>query len=189
MKLTGLVDLHKDMIKQQIKRYKFEFSFNRVVFDVFFFIDEEPYKLMFGVKAKNFYFELTVEKGFNINTFLGEKYAELCRVLNLNYDPSNSFSTNKFFEHFNNNIPKFANKNNYPKSHEIAIYKTNVEESEKKYFCGWRDNYVYKTNVTEKNLQKTKEYLGYDAFVSCQRKNISSCWTADENAAIDFYLP
>ncbi len=28
----------------------------------FFFIDESPYKLMFGVKAENFYFEVNVKK-------------------------------------------------------------------------------------------------------------------------------
>lgn len=62
------------MKKQGLTRYKFDYVFRKVHFDVFFFIDEEPFKLAFGVKAQNFYFEIDVLGGFKIRTYLDKKY-------------------------------------------------------------------------------------------------------------------
>lgn len=68
MKLDGIISLYNDMRRLSLKRYRFGFRYNNVAFDVFFFIDENPYKLMFGVKAENFYFEVDVKKGFIIDS-------------------------------------------------------------------------------------------------------------------------
>ena len=45
MKLDGLVALYKSMKNQDIDRYRFEYSHARALFDIFFFIDENPFIL------------------------------------------------------------------------------------------------------------------------------------------------
>ncbi|MGZ9785443.1 DUF6037 family protein, partial [Bacillus pseudomycoides] len=137
MKLDALIQLYQTMKSQGINRYKFDFTFNKVTFDVFFFIDESPFKLMFGAKLRNFYFELDVNPGFNISTYLGEKYNELCEVLGLEYDPDNPFKSRRFFEAFNQRIPVTININNQPQPHDVARYRRDVEEADKIYFLGW----------------------------------------------------
>lgn len=189
MRLDGLAKLYNDMKANDIKRYKFIFSYNNVIFDVFFFVDEQPFKLAFGVKAENFYFELEVNRGFIINPNIGDKYLKLIEVLGLKYNPQSPFKTIHFFSEFNQKVPQNADKKNKWQPHDTAYYKKNVEESEKIYFCGWFDNEKVGKHVKPKNLEKTKEVLGNEAYEMCSRKNISSCWTADKSSAIEFFLP
>lgn len=83
MKLDNLSNLYNDMKQEQINRCKFIFKYNNTVFDVFFFIDEVPFKLALGVRVKNFYLELDVKRGFEINPYINDrkKYRELISVL------------------------------------------------------------------------------------------------------------
>ena len=71
MRLDGLKDFHNSMKINDVKRSKFIFTYSNVVFDVFFFTDEVPYKLCIGVIARNFYFELNVIKGYIIDINIG----------------------------------------------------------------------------------------------------------------------
>ncbi|KEK22138.1 DUF6037 family protein [Bacillus gaemokensis] len=189
MKLNGLVNLYEEMKRQEIKRYRFDFTFNKVTFDVFFFIDESPFKLMFGAKLRNFYFELDVKPGFNINTYLGEKYNELCEVLGLEYDPDNHFKSSYFFEEFNQRIPVIVNVNNRPQPHEVATYRRDVEESERIYFWGWLNHGNSGKGVTPENLKKTEKILGVDAYNTCKIRNISSRWTDERSKAVAYTEP
>ncbi|WP_215900252.1 DUF6037 family protein [Acinetobacter ursingii] len=85
MKLDGLVPLFNSMRSQGIQRYKFNFRKNNVIFDVFFFIDESPFILLFVVRIKNFSFVVEVQNGFLINDKLPrETYKKLCEVLGIN---------------------------------------------------------------------------------------------------------
>lgn len=185
MKLTGLVPLFESMKAQNIKRYKFQFQRNDVVFDVIFFTDENPYSLLFGARGHNFSFKIPVEKGFfiNENQLPNEVYNKLIKVLGLKYDPNNKFRPLFFFEDFNKSIPYSAHPRNVPQPHEVAIYRRDVEEAHKIYFCGWRDNTLNDKHVTEKNLEKTKKLLGYETYLVCRSKNISSLWTDNERLA------
>lgn len=98
MKLDGLVELYRSMKDQGIERYRFEYRHGHTLFDVFFFIDESPFILLFGAKGEAFSFEVKVIAGFNIDPTLGsDTYRELCRVLGLEYDPNNPFSPTVFF--------------------------------------------------------------------------------------------
>ncbi|WP_028401076.1 DUF6037 family protein [Ectobacillus panaciterrae] len=189
MRLDGLIPLYRDMKDQGLNRYKFDFIFNKVHFDVFFFIDESPFKLMFGVKMKNFYFEIDLHKGFKINTYLGEKYGELCKVLGLEYDPNSSFKSSYFFQEFNQKIPSNAHRNSYPKPYEVALYRRDVEEADKIYFWGWLSHETTGKNVRPENLEKTRILLGVDAYEACKRNNISSKWTDDKRKAITVTMP
>lgn len=189
LKLTGLKELYSDMKKKNIKRYKFEFTYNSIIFDVFFFTDEVPFKLMFGVKVHNFYFEVGVANGFVINTNLGDKYIQLCNILGLKYDPHSPFKTFHFFSAFNKMIPKSAEERYISNPSDIAHYRKDVEENEKIYFMGWKDNEKRNEKVSPENLFKTKVLLGDDAYQICKKKNISSRWSKDKDLAQIFQLP
>ena len=89
----------------------------------------------------------------------------------------------------NKRIPKRADKRGVPKPRDVAHYRNNVEENEKIYFCGWWDNTVRNEKVQEKNLNKTRKWLSEEAYKMCKKKNISSCWTANQSKEIDFNLP
>lgn len=190
MKLDGLMQLYKSMRSQDIDRYRFEYAAGKANFDVFFFIDGSPYILLFGVKGANFSFEIAVKKGFVIDPSLDrETYKKLCEVLGLVFDPNNPFKPANFFAEFNKHIPQEASIHNKVYPHQIAQYKRVVEEANKIYFFGWRDNTKRGENVRPENLDKTREYLGENAYKRCMQKNISSCWTDQKNKAIEFTLP
>lgn len=188
MKLNGLKEFHNSMKINGVKKSKFIFTYNNVVFDIFFFTDEVPYKLCIGGRANNFYFELNVKKGYIIDINIGDKYLRLLEILGLKYNQDSPFKTIYFFNELNKNIPKKIDTNNKWKPSDYAIYKRNVEEAEKIYFCGWFDNDKVGKKVREKNLEKTKEILGTDAYLMCKKNNISSKWTDDEDGATEYFL-
>ena len=190
MKLEGIVNLYQSMKSQNIDRYRFDFRFGKALFDVFLFIDESPFILLFGLKSENFSFEILVKQGFKIDPMLDRDiYKELCRVLGLKYDPDNPFSIQNFFKEFDKSIPNqaFTAQNAMP--HEVANYRSFTEEADKIYFLGWRDNTKREEQVGILNLEKTRKLLGKKAFDRCKKKNVSSCWTHNKEAAKDFTLP
>lgn len=177
MKLGNLKDLYRFLKKEGIDRYKFNFSFNGVVFETLYFIDDEPHSLSMGVRNHNFYFEVPVKHGFIINTVLDRKtYSELFKVLGLTYDENNPFSPDAFFTSFNSQIPSQFKKTNIPLPHEVFHHRSDVEESKKIYFIGWRDNKKVGKQVRPENLEKTRKLLSLKAYEMCKAKNVSSCW-------------
>ncbi|MEK4381965.1 DUF6037 family protein [Aeribacillus sp. FSL K6-2848] len=186
--LSGLKDLYKSMRKNNIERYKFSFTFRGVNFDVMYFIDDNPHILAIGIVAENYYFEVEVKNGFKIIPYI-DNINRFCRILNFEYNPTSPFKPAIFFKELNSKIPKNANKQNIPKPHEIGQYRRNVEEADKIYFCGWRDNNARGHRVSKENLEKTRKLLSYKAYEMCKKKNISSLWTDDPNKAKNFSLP
>ena len=189
MKLNGIEKLHKDMKFKDIDRQQFLFRYNNVVFDVIFFTDETPFKLIFGVKRNNFYFEINVEKGYKIDIFLKYIYSDLCKALELKYDPNNPFKTSSFFMEFDMKTPHVATHKNRPRPQDIVYYKRNVEEADKIYFYRWLDNNLCGNHVSNKNLEKTHKLLGSKAYEACKRRNISSRWTDDPTKEQPYSLP
>jgi hypothetical protein len=190
MKLDGLVNLYRSMKSQGIDRCRFEYRHGRALFDVFFFIDDSPFILLFGAKGEAFSFEVEVTSGFNINPTLDSAtYKELCRILGLEYDPNNPFSPKGFFAQFNQHVPRTASINANAEPHDIAQYRNVAEEEDKIYFLGWRNNDRRGERVSEVNLAKTKDLLGKKAYDRCNSKNISSCWTDDPDKAKKAQLP
>lgn len=174
---------------QNFDRYKFRYRHGRAVFAVLFFIDTKPFKLLFGCLGTNFAFAVDVHPGFIINPYLGENYGRLCEVLGLSPNPDNPFSPAAFFTDFNGRIPRVATRAGVPRPDEIAVYRRDVEEANKIYFCGWRDNTVRGENVTEANLDKTLKLLGQRARDFCEHHNTSSCWTDDPGRAVEARIP
>ena len=190
MILDGLKMLYSSMKSQDMDRYKFSFVYNDVNFDVIFFTDKIPFMLMFGVKVHNFYFEVAVQKGFIISDSMNSNdYNNLVRILNLNHNASNPFKPKYFFQKFNERIPNSASIKNRPRGSEVAYYKRDLEEADRIYFCGWRDNTIQNENVSEDNLNKTRTLLGEKAYLRCKEKNISSRWTDNPNREIDYFIP
>lgn len=190
MRLTGIETLYRSMMDASIDRYRFNYKHGRATFDVFFFIDESPFVLLFGTRGENFYFEVAVAKGFQISTTLNpHDFKELCRVLRLEYNPDNRFSTHGFFEDFNAQIPGHIAPAGEVRPHELAKYRSIAEEADKVYFLGWRNNQISGDHVSQTNLDKTRLLLGLKAFNRCSQKNISSRWTDNPQRAVKFYMP
>lgn len=175
---------------QNLDRYKFRHRHGRATFDVLFFTDTRPFELLFGCLGANFAMTVTVRPGFVIDPYLDkESYRGLCDVLGLTPDPNNRFSTRAFFVEFDERVPRRATPAGVPHPHEVAVYRRDVEEADKIYFCGWRNNEVRGENVTKKNLDKTLMLLGRAAFDRCRRHNTSSCWTDDRARAVEVDIP
>lgn len=184
MKLDRLESLYRSMRAQSIERYSFQFLRNHARFDVLFFTDVAPFELLFGCVKTRLAFTIQVKPGFIISPKIDPiSYRTLCDILQLRRNPANPFRTTDFFEEFNRAIPLYADKRHVPPPHKIAVYKRHVEEADKIYFCGWRDNSQRQENATESNLQKTRELLGYSIYEFCKRKNISSRWTDNPQLA------
>jgi hypothetical protein len=179
MKLEHLKQLHESMITEGVTRRRFNYTFNKVIFDVFFFTDEVPYKLMFGAIGFNFSFELSVKKNYEINPFLeADKFHKLVNdVLKLKYDKNNKFKISTFFINFDNQIPNNFKATHIVNPHDIAVYRSDLEECNKIYFLRWLDNDSKNNKRSPENLEKTKALLGYDAYISVLNRNISSVWT------------
>lgn len=178
------------MKEQNFDRYRFDYLHGRVEFDVFFFIDETPFILLFGAKEYNLSFEFKVEKGFKVIPYMNnEEYTALCNALSLTYDPNNRFSPKAFLEKFNVQVPKTAQNSGQPKPEQIAKYRRVVEEADKIYFYGWRNNQIRGDKVSPENLEKTRILLGNKAYDICKRKNISSRWIDKKENAVEFYSP
>lgn len=190
MKLDILEILYNSMIQQKIDRYRFYYRAGKANFDIFFFIDENPSILLFGVKAENFGFELSVDNEFNIDPRLDrDTYKKLCSVLGLTYDPERPFKPFNFFKEFDKHIPQKAVISQKAEPHDVANYRSDVEEADKVYFLKWRDNTKRGENVQPDNLKKTRRLIGENAYTLCKNKNISSCWTNKEELARKATLP
>jgi hypothetical protein len=190
MKVIGLSVLYKRMRHDAETRSKIEYQHGPVTFDVLFLIDETPFSLMFGAKGKNVSFDFEVGPGFTVVPSIAkDAYRELCRALGLTFDPANPFSIKRFLEDFSDRVPHLLMTKREAKPHEIARHRRDVEDSEKIYFCGWRDNTKRAEQVSQRNLRKTQRLLGEAAYQSCLKRNISTCWTDVELDAVEVRLP
>jgi hypothetical protein len=189
MILDGLIPLHGSMQAQSISRYKFEYTNGRGRFDVFFFIDEVPYKLLIGARGGNFAINLNVDSvTFEISTYI-DKFNQLCEFLGLEFKEGSPYSTSAFFSDLNSNIPNAASLHNIPKPSDIAQYIDNVLEADKVHFVGWLDNNIQGNQVSEQNLDKTRRLLGVDIYKICRHQNISSRWSPHERDSVAITTP
>lgn len=175
--LNGLDPLHKSMLTQGISRQKFLYKHLSVQFDVYFFIDESPYELLFGVKGHNFAFTVIVQSDFTVAPYMKrEDYFRLRKILGLEDGSGSAFSITAFLKEFNKKIPAIASTSAVPEPQEISVTR-DIDEAHKRFFFGWRNNDIRGERVSDKNLNKTKELLGVPTYESCLKHNISSKWT------------
>ncbi len=190
MVLDGLKPLHDEMKKTKMPRFKFDFSYARLDFDVIFMTDTKPFfVLIFGIKKKNKYFEIVVKPGYKIVPYFeNETFTLLMDLFDFSGKGSRNFSPKDFFNLFNNRIPSKINARNKVIPRDMARYYSDVEEPDRIYFYGWIDhdynrrlNPEYRGNVQESNLIKTRKWLGEAAYYRCKEGNISSKWTDIES--------
>ncbi|MBQ9022165.1 MAG: hypothetical protein IJ113_09205 [Eggerthellaceae bacterium] len=189
MELTGLRFLHKSMQKQNVSSCHFPYQNGRGHFDVLFYVNDNPFILGFGAVGGHQYFEVEILPGYRVKTFLSkENLHTLKEILGIIFATSRPrFSTNEFFADLNAHIPNNYTPANRLTLEKIAHYRRDVEEPEKIYFMGWRDNTKCNTCVSSENLYKTKRLMGRDAYMRAKHGNFSSRWTDDPNRAIRNY--
>ncbi|MCT7295579.1 DUF6037 family protein [Ralstonia sp. CHL-2022] len=188
--IEGLRLLHKSMRTLGMDRYRFRHKHGRAEFDVMFFTDSAPYLLLFGVRGHALAFDFEVHRGYQVDpTLPNDKYKALCRVLGLSFDPNNPFSVKAFLSDFDARLPTEASTDGRVKPEDLAPYRRDVDEAHKIYFMGWRNHKGHETDVTDKNLTKTRTLLGERYYEMCKARRISSVWTDDSSKAIAVYPP
>ena len=177
MKLN-LCDLHLDILKHDKTYDVFDYTHNGIEFSVMFDVNE-PFKLTFIKKRSALYLILDVSTDYEINTYLGDKLQILKDMLELK-DGTTKFSTNKFFEEFNQRIPHAISNREISKSTLSRVY--NCEESEKIYIKELRDWDKYphlEKHATPENREKTR-LLYPEIYENIKDKNISVFYTDTE---------
>jgi len=187
--LDNLKPLYAEMRNHGLGRCHFPYRNGRGNFDVFFFTDESPFVLLFGAKGKNLAFEVDVLPGFKIDTYLSAETLNILRkALGLDGGSGPPFKPSEFFNDFNLKLAQAKNLFQKVEPQSIGMYRK-VEEQDKVYFWGWRDNEVHGDHVTDANLKKTRLLLGYAAYTRSKEKNISTRWTDDPAKAVEVILP
>lgn len=179
-KFTALESLHNNMKLNDMERVVFPFRYNEKGFSCIFITDILSYRLYLSTLGdKPTTFELKINNKYETSSYM-EEYNKLIEYLEIKYDPNHKFKPNDFFRSLNSKIPENCNnKPNYKDVILIAASHREIEEPNKIYFCGWKNNIV--RNVTDGNLEKTRSAFGDELAELCRIKNISSCWTDIDN--------
>lgn len=180
MQLTSLKELHLSMIKEGLKSTRFEFEYNKAKFKCLFFTDDQPFSLVLAIQGTDFYLKLDVLNGYRVNTFINyDSLKELKRILGIGKGEI-EFKTNEFFSKVNLKIPHKVVIGSVIYPFEKAKYEEYPNASEGAYFKGWIIHDGTKSNVSDRNLLKTRKLIGKEAYEMCKKKNVSSKWTDDE---------
>ena len=92
------------------RRQRFTIEYNDVRVRVLFLANIEPFLLTFGIQGPNEYFELEMNRNFEISSFFAkELYRKLIDIFNIQYDPEHKFTPNDFLIFINNNVPEYKN--------------------------------------------------------------------------------
>lgn len=162
-----------------LSRQQFDFEYNEVEADTFFFIDQNPFILAFGLKLTRTYFEIEIESK-NLQTadfFTPELYKTICREFHIKYDPNHTYKPIDFLKAINKEVPQHVKNTRKTKPSNMIRYHRDVDEAEKIYFCGFLDNNKAGTKV--RNLEKTRLLMGEKAYITCKQENLSTKWTDD----------
>ncbi len=183
MKLMNLKQLYEEMRAKQEPRQQFQIVYNGVIADTFFFIDQTPFVLAFGIIMTGAYFELQVQPGFNVTIPFSKKiYNMIIREFHIKYDPNHKYSPFDFLKAINKKIPQHITSTRPVEPRHIAKYRRDIEESNKVYFCGFANQKKYGRHVSQKNLHKTRTLMGEEAYRRCLHEGISTKWTDMEGA-------
>lgn len=177
MKLN-LYYLHMDILKHNKTYDVFDYTHNGIEFSVMFDTNE-PFKLTFIKKRSTLYLILDVSNDYKINTYLGDRLQILKDMLELK-DGKTKFSTNKFFEEFNQRIPHEISNEKISKSTLSKIY--NCEESDKIYIkrlLDWDKHPKSGRNATPENHEKTRLFYP-EIYERIKGKNVSVFYTDKE---------
>jgi hypothetical protein len=194
MHLNRLHNLEEIMRNNDVERYRFEYIHNGHKFDTIFLIDQNPFKLWLGAVKGDFVLGLDVNPDdFSIDAYIdGNNYSKLCSFLGLKYQKGRPFSSSAFLTDFDNNISRVVenfNSGNISRPQDMIRYYRDVEEVDKKYFYGWKDNNIRNENVRPENLTKTFNLLGTKVHEFCRDYNYSTRWSDIARDEITLVFP
>lgn len=174
---TTLKILHDDMKIKKEERAIFPFTYNAKDFSCLFLADINPMRLYLSTLGNNpIVFEIEIDKNYSAKKYL-DYYKKLVEYLEIKFNPNHTFKPIDFFEALNNKIPKISQcKPNYTDVVTVVSKIRVVEEDDKIYFCGWKNNSTG-YNVSDINIEKTRIAFGDKVATMCKLKNVSSCWT------------
>ena len=179
--------LHEMMTENNDTRAVFSFTYNSKQLSCIFIIDVNPYMLILAPLGADFAINISINEDFTANTYINNHFRELINFLELKYDPENKFRPLTLFEVINSNIPD----DNYQQTNYTTIIRTaslaqDIEEADKIYFCGFRNNGKNET-VSNRNYIKTKVAFGKLIADNLRKANVSTRWTSQRNEE-DIYL-
>lgn len=178
------------MQRSDMQRCRFKFRFRQIVFDVIFLADIAPYLLILGLRGGAFCIDFDIAPDYTVAPRIeNEKYKELCRLLELRWDPNNPFRPSILLEALDAATPQSLNDCETARPELIAQHRRDLEDADLIYFWQWRDNTIRSQRVSQKNLEKTRLLLGQKAYEICKSRNISSVWTDDKSKATKIELP
>lgn len=175
LRLSNLEYLVNDMLRHNVDKTKFAFSYAKTDIDVIVAIMSAGYELLLGLRTKKpEAFIIYVDSNF-VAELTSNDYFRLCAAFNLNYD-NDKFSSNVFLNLLSLNIPKQYSGQQCMYKDLIPFVKARtVEESDKVYFKGWNDH--IKDGRKARNFDKTEFFFGKTVADYCRQHNISSIWT------------
>lgn len=184
MRMRNLEYLVNDMLRHDVDKTKFGFSYAKTDVDVIVAIMSVGYELLLGLQSqKPEALVVYVDNNF-VAELTSNDYFRLCAAFNLNYD-NDRFSSNVFLNLLSLNIPKQYSGKQCTYKDLIPFVKTRVvEESDKVYFKGWNDH--IRDGRKARNFDKTEFFFGKKVADYCRKHNISSIWT-DKISEEDLY--
>lgn len=178
--------LYNDTCHKGKNSEKFNFTYNRVRFQVIFLIDRVPFEILVGAIGLNWACTLTMERGFNVTGMQDADYYALRKILNFKKSGAPPFSSWAFIRIVASCVPKRCSSY-VVQPHELARYKSNASDEDKIYFLGWNDHSI--DHRKAQNFEKTERFLGKQVADFCRQHNISSLWTDIPQDANRYYPP
>ena len=190
MFLSNLKVLYEDMVKENEARCIFAVQVLNKGFSCIFMTDTKPYCLYISSLGENaFAIEYEVTDNCKIkNIYLGDNRQLLQEYLNIKFSSDNIYLPRGFLADLNETIPPiFARKPKRSETLSTIGRVREIEEADKVYFCGWRNNPATE-RVSYKNYEKTK--IAFDETIAnrCKEQNISSRWSANPNDEVQVKL-
>ena len=186
MHMPCLKQLHQSMKVVQIVRMRFPIQHAHLKFMGLFLTDTQPkYQLGLACLSHNFTLLFDIDHNYDLTAYIHDKKARdaLLEALDMG-GRSAAFSTSAFMQQIDAALPKNARAKDQAKPADLAHVRPNVEDADRVYLCGWRDNNLRKEHVTPENLAKTRAWIDEATYLWCKNYNISTCWTDDPEKAL-----
>lgn len=168
---------------------QFYFTFHKVTFDCILDIGAHPYEMMIGATGSNFACILYINSDY-VTEMSNRDYINLCRLLNLNWN-KNHFSSFCFLCFVDSSIPARSSPVPVPVENVIPFRASRLTDKEREegfIFAGWL-THKGKNNGHARNINKTRQLLGSTVAAYCERNDISSKWTTNENMRQKLIFP
>lgn len=186
-----LARLHRSMQRQKKDIEQVVVSYNNVQFDYIFDMGCEPFEFMIGAVGKNFARVYRIfynqEKAEYYCCMPYADYLELRKILNLNPNSSEPFSSSKFLCYIDKHLPAKASSGMINPAVLLPFRENRMSKANRQegfIFLRWlRHEGCNNGHVTAQNLEKTRLLLGAGIGEYCAKHDISSQWTTDPEKA------